>query len=331
MTNITTYTQISVPYFYIVRHIPSGLRYAGSKRGKGSNPATLLQPNGYFTSSSMIHRLIEQDRLCSFEVLCTVSGAELGELSAYEYETKFLNDNDCANSTGWLNQHNNTGRFEMHSPKAREYMLATTGYEYPMQNPATQATAVANNLVKYGVRYPTMLPAFIEHTKQVLLDRTGYENALADPNVRERNKQIMQDKWGVTNPMQSDMITQARNEKMLSERGVDNPRKDPNVQAKIRQTHLTRYGVDNPMKNVDIRAKALATFKQRTGFNHPLQDPSIKALRRVQYLSQTGRELVTKVTNYLQTNGIKAKDVGLSRNWKRQSDAVILAVVQQFI
>ena len=54
------------PYYYIIKHIPSGKLYIGSQYGKYSDPKNLLDT--YFTSSKYVKELIQKDGIDSFEV-----------------------------------------------------------------------------------------------------------------------------------------------------------------------------------------------------------------------------------------------------------------------
>ena len=54
------------PYYYVIRHKPSGKLYAGSQYGKNSDPNNLWET--YFTSSKLVKELIEKDGVDSFEV-----------------------------------------------------------------------------------------------------------------------------------------------------------------------------------------------------------------------------------------------------------------------
>lgn len=98
---------IYIPYFYIIRHIHSNKLYAGSRWAKNCNPQELMQPNGYKTSSKTIHDLIERDGLESFEILRIDTYCD--NLHPYDYETIFLETNNCAFSKNWINLNNNTG------------------------------------------------------------------------------------------------------------------------------------------------------------------------------------------------------------------------------
>jgi hypothetical protein len=54
------------PYFYKIKHIPSGCYYVGSQYGKQSCPDNLFKT--YFTSSKIIKTLIKNDGIDSFNI-----------------------------------------------------------------------------------------------------------------------------------------------------------------------------------------------------------------------------------------------------------------------
>ena len=96
-----------VPYFYIIRHIPSGKYYAGSKYAKDANPNILMKIDGYKTSSNIIKDLITTDGIESFEKILVLQESEC-HMHVHDYETIFLQTWDIANDNVWFNRHNNT-------------------------------------------------------------------------------------------------------------------------------------------------------------------------------------------------------------------------------
>lgn len=80
------------PYYYVIKHKPSGKLYVGSQYGKNSNPENLLTT--YFTSSKLVKELIEKDGVESFEIEYIDCRPD-----AREYEQKFL-----------IERYNNLGR-----------------------------------------------------------------------------------------------------------------------------------------------------------------------------------------------------------------------------
>lgn len=94
------------PYFYIIEHIKTKIKYAGCKWAKDSNPSNFWVDGGYFTSSGTIKDIINLEGSTSFRVICIKTEIECG-MSVYNYETRWLNDHDCAKSKSWFNNHNN--------------------------------------------------------------------------------------------------------------------------------------------------------------------------------------------------------------------------------
>lgn len=97
---------MNIPYFYIIQHIPSGLKYAGSRKRVGCYPNELLTPTGYKTSSNSVKKLIAKDGIESFQILEIKLESECG-MDVYQYETRFLQENNVAKDPLWLNFHNN--------------------------------------------------------------------------------------------------------------------------------------------------------------------------------------------------------------------------------
>jgi hypothetical protein len=71
------------PYFYKIRHIPSGRYYIGSQYGKASDPASFWV--SYMTSSKYIQALLQEDGADSFSVIKIVPRSD-----AREYEARLL-------------------------------------------------------------------------------------------------------------------------------------------------------------------------------------------------------------------------------------------------
>jgi hypothetical protein len=104
-----------IPYFYIIRHKFSNRRYAGSKWSIGSDPSNFFKEKGYFTSSKLIHNIIKEEGIDAFDVEEIIREEEIkipfGWSNIFEYETWFLESNNCAKDDKWLNQHNNSKHF----------------------------------------------------------------------------------------------------------------------------------------------------------------------------------------------------------------------------
>ena len=76
------------PYTYFVLHIPTGLKYYGSKYGKGADPKTFWKPGGYFTSSVKVKKLLEDYGSDTFRA--EVRKTFMSPDQALKYEYKFL-------------------------------------------------------------------------------------------------------------------------------------------------------------------------------------------------------------------------------------------------
>lgn len=124
--NLTKLKLTRIPYFYIIRNINSGIKYAGSKFSVDASPELLLKLNGYPTSSPIIHRIISAEGLDSFEILEIKTDVE----DVYKYETEFLTSNDCASSYEWYNCHNNTGVVPYGTDAHRKFMFLKYGVEH---------------------------------------------------------------------------------------------------------------------------------------------------------------------------------------------------------
>lgn len=101
---------MSKPYFYIIEHKRSKMKYAGSKWSKNADPERFMKTGGYLTSSSKIKEIINAEGLDSFNIICIKSETECG-MDVYSFETRWLRDHNCAQSKEWFNKHNNNKSF----------------------------------------------------------------------------------------------------------------------------------------------------------------------------------------------------------------------------
>lgn len=88
------------PYTYCVTHLPSGKRYYGVRFSKHCDPSDLWVK--YFTSSEVIHDLIEKDGLEAFktEVRRTFNSPKEAQI----WEEKVLRRLNIAKNDMWLNR-----------------------------------------------------------------------------------------------------------------------------------------------------------------------------------------------------------------------------------
>lgn len=93
------------PFFYIIRHKPSGKLYAGVKYAKNHcNSQTFMTEYGYQTTSKVVKRIIEEETLSSFEIdrIRHFNSAE----EAIVYEERFLNKVNAMQHEKFLNKCN---------------------------------------------------------------------------------------------------------------------------------------------------------------------------------------------------------------------------------
>ena len=97
------------PYFYIIKHIPTGTYYAGCKINKDADSSNLITSRGYKTTSKIVKQLINKDGLESFIVLKIKHFYTPEE--ALLYETRFLTKVSAAENPKFLNRHNGGKNF----------------------------------------------------------------------------------------------------------------------------------------------------------------------------------------------------------------------------
>jgi len=115
----------TIPYFYIIKNVKTNIQYAGAKWGNGANPDNFLTESGYKTSSTIINNIINEEGLDTFEVISIIT--EFDGLTAKEYETIFLVENDCASSMDWYNCHNNETGCQYGTEEFKKLMLMKYG------------------------------------------------------------------------------------------------------------------------------------------------------------------------------------------------------------
>jgi hypothetical protein len=181
--------------------------YAGSRWAKGCHPNEFMQPHGYGTSSKVINQIIIQEGVDSFEILRI--DTNLDGLSAYEYETLFLQTVNCANSHDWYNGHNNTGIAPaLGTEWFKNTMKLKYGVEYTMQMPDFKNKQQRSNKNTLLERYGVVNTSQIQEVKDKKIDtnmkRSGFENPSQDPEIKARSeitrKATMMETYGVDNP-----------------------------------------------------------------------------------------------------------------------------------
>jgi ribosomal protein S26 len=213
--------------------------YAGAKWAKGCHPDEFMQVNGYTTSSPLINPIIEQEGLYSFEVLRI--DTNLDGLSAYEYESLFLQTIDCANSDDWYNGHNNSGMafgLPQFYEKSRETCLSNHEVHYPMQSADIRHKSSQSKLEKHGdANYNNY-----NQTKTTNTEKYGVECVFQSEAIKQKSKQTKFEKYGndtFSNPEQS--------KKTKLEKYGDTKY---NNSEQANKTKLEKYGKDGLSKHL---------------------------------------------------------------------------------
>lgn len=253
-----------IPYFYIIEHIYSGKKYAGAKWSgaptkfsrNGCHPLELLHPSGYHTSSETINAIITEEGLEAFKILEIIEETCMNGLSAYEYESKFLQDNDIAGKQDcWFNKHNNLGtkfcdrehyayimleRYGVDHPtkslelleKGKLTCQKNYGVDSPAKSPTVQEKMKSANRKLRGVDYAAQAPEVIAKAKSTRVERYGVEHMLQDPACIEKQRLTMQQRHSVDNFGQTDTSKHIVSERMAGSKfyndGIKNYRVKPN-------------------------------------------------------------------------------------------------------
>lgn len=102
-------------YFYIIEHIATRKRYAGSRYAKSADISEFFNEHHkrpYYTSSKIVKSIIKHEGLSSFKIL------KLKEIyNSRIYEAKFLSKIDAKNNPHWLNQSNGSNNFRFKGGK----------------------------------------------------------------------------------------------------------------------------------------------------------------------------------------------------------------------
>lgn len=99
-------SNVRLSYVYLIRHIPSGKFYAGSRTSKKCHPSDFWV--SYHTSSKIVKQIISEEGKDSFEILEIIPRPN-GD--ALDYEVALLKSVDAAKSGMWLNKSNGQGKF----------------------------------------------------------------------------------------------------------------------------------------------------------------------------------------------------------------------------
>ncbi len=125
---------------------------------------------------------------------------------------------------------------------------------------------------KFGGNAPASSITVLEKMRKTYKERTGFEFAMQNPEVKQKTKETNLQKYGVVWNIRSDFTNEQRRlgfqkrygvdnivhlphlcqQGMISKYGVSNPSQVKEFLEKKKQTWLEKYGVDNPSKSLEI-------------------------------------------------------------------------------
>lgn len=214
--------------------------YAGYKK-VNPNHKTFMSKDGYKTSSPKIHRLIDLDGLSSFEIVDIILEEEIlipfGWSSIYQYETWFLESNNCASSKLWLNVHNN------HSPIGK-----------PDDTGKLAESRRDSLLTNYGIINVSQLESVKKSKKKTMIKNYG-SLELAMENKTKKQIESNLKNFGVEHTWQREDVKQKQKETLLEKYGVDNISKSDEHKLKKIETCRQNYGVDNYSQTPESKQK----------------------------------------------------------------------------
>ena len=248
-----TSTSIYQPYFYIIQHKVTKKMYAGSRWAKGCHPNEFMQPNGYKTSSTKILEIIEQEGIDIFDVIKITT--QFNTPTVYEYESKFLQENKCAESDDWYNKHNNTGVISFGTTQFKNQMIEKYGVDHISKLPKYKDIKRSTFMKNFGVEYPFQSEFIRNKSDATKLQRYG----LLNYNNMEKNKTTKLERYGNENFNNINQIKETKLERYGNE--------NFNNQEKIKSTNLNKYGTDSTNRVDSIKYKKKISFSKKYGVN----------------------------------------------------------------
>lgn len=236
-----------IPYTYQVTFHKedspfNGMKYIGAKWAKQCNPKLFWKK--YFTSSTIIHKLIKEYGISSFEYQIIKSNYEtISECIADE--ERMLIEVDAKNNPLFFNHHNGDGNFHA------QY-LAKDMYERSKKT----------NVIRYGFENPGSNKKVRDKAAQTNLIEFGCENPFQSEEIKEKIMKSNLENNGVKYPMQSRDIQEKSCQTNLKNLGVKYPSQSKEVRKKIIQSNLNNFGYKHPSQCPAINQKKIDTRRK---------------------------------------------------------------------
>lgn len=243
---------MKIEYTYIIKFIPTGQLYVGSKYGKDANPETFWVE--YFTSSNIIKDLIKEHGKDSFEIVEIVPYENGG---AYAAETKFLTENDCAGDPNWLNESNNDYCLPHNSDIVKNRMMTKYGVEHNSRVPEIRQRQQTKRLET------VMDPDWKEQNRLKYFEKRGVYNSRQLKENQEKVEATVLEKYGVKCVFEAEEIkTQIK--ATFEEKYGMHPKQTERVKQLCKDNNLKKYGVDSFSKTNEFKVKVAKTWDEKT-------------------------------------------------------------------
>lgn len=124
----------------------------------------------------------------------------------------------------------------------KEFLLLTTGYESPNQNPLVKHHKKESSLRKYGTSHPMKNSDVKESHRKAIQRKYGVSNVSKLPFIQAKKEQTALAHYGVKEISKSPLIKQRKVETCLKNHGVSYPMQNKSIVEKSKQTCLKKYG-----------------------------------------------------------------------------------------
>lgn len=183
-----------IPYTYHLYHIPTDRHYYGVRYKKDCSPDDLWKT--YFSSSDIVHELIEQYGKESFKVKVRKIFTTAEE--AIMWESKFLQRINAHRNEKWLNRSNGNSNFmgpKFHSKKSRKKMSAKIkGIKKSEETKIKLSIAAKKREMQRRMEGWRMPRESIERSVKTRQEKI--KQGIINPYSQERNMKMAQSKRG---------------------------------------------------------------------------------------------------------------------------------------
>lgn len=227
------------PYFYIIEHISTNKKYAGSRWAKNCSPEEFMKPGGYTTSSNKINDIIKREGLSSFNI---VSLIEMND--PYEYETIFLVTNDCSNSDEWFNSHNNSRPPPFGSEQFKTIMKQKYGVTHNTSIVEVKAKMIASLLQTYKEN-----PEMLKNRAKKIAEARKKNGTTGIGISRTYTNNGLTGKWKRSENYNKQISNRQKEQSLFS---VNNPMNDPEKRLLVSLSKIGRKKYYNPVIDKEI-------------------------------------------------------------------------------